>query len=52
MCSGMERASCRLMWIRAKLVQESWVFILANEPGNEKSEDEIEGLWRYEHNRS
>ena len=35
----------RLMWVRVKIEQESWVFILAYGLGREKSEEEIEEFW-------
>ena len=37
-CSGMEGAS-RLIWVRVKIEQESWVFILTYGKGSEKSEE-------------
>ena len=37
--------SSRLMWVREKIVRESWVFISVYGLGSEKSEEEIEEFW-------
>ena len=36
-----KEVSSRLMWVRVKIEQWSWVFIPAYGPGSEKSEEEI-----------
>ena len=40
-----KEVSSRLMWVRVKIVRESWVFISAYGPGSEKSEEKIEEFW-------
>ena len=37
--------SSRLMWVGVKIEPESWLFISANGPGSERSEQEIEAFW-------
>ena len=37
--------SSRLMWVRMKMEQKSWVFIAAYGQGSERSEEEIEEFW-------
>ena len=40
-----KEVSSRLMWVRVKIEKESWVFISADGPGSEKSEEKIEEFW-------
>ena len=37
-----KEVTSKLVWVRKKV--ESWVFIAAYGPGNEKREDEIQGV--------
>ena len=39
-----KEVSSRLLWVRAKIEQESWVFTSAYRPGK-RSEEEIEEFW-------
>ena len=40
-----KEVSSRLMWVRVKIDRDSWVFISADGPGIESSEEEIEEFW-------
>ena len=37
--------SSRLIWVRVKIEQESWVFISSYGPGSERSEEEMKEFW-------
>ena len=40
-----KEVSSRLMWVWVKIERESWVFISAHGPGNERNEEETEEFW-------
>ena len=41
-----KKVSSRLLWVRVKIELVSWVFTSTYGPGSEKSEEEIEEIWK------
>ena len=40
-----KEVSSRLMWVRVRMGRECWVFVIANWPGCERSEEERDEFW-------